>query len=276
VSIERDVAGHYAQGGIECAIIEALRGMGKNPDHLAPADLAPVDEFHMGGLPATVELAGRLGLRRDTRLLDVGSGLGGPARQFAELYGCSVTGIDLTEEFVAVANSLSRRSGMDRLVHCVQGSALDLPFDAAFFDGAYMMHVGMNIADKARLFAQVRRVLKSGGFFAIYDVMQISSGQFAYPVPWATAAATSFVEGPRTYRALLEAESFTITSERGRGAFALEYTRAMQAAATAAGGLPPLGPHIIFGPAFRERVANLTAAVEAGVLEPREIISRLA
>jgi ubiquinone/menaquinone biosynthesis C-methylase UbiE len=196
MSVDADIAGHYAQGGVERAILDALVRMGKDPERLDAAELGPVDEFHLGGRPATAELAAQLELRPGMELLDIGSGLGGPARHIASAHGCRVTGIDLTEEYVAVARSLSRRTGLDGQVRFEQGSALALPFADAGFDGAYMIHVGMNIADKPALMRGVARVLRPGGFFAIYDVMRVGPGELAFPVPWASQPATSFVETP--------------------------------------------------------------------------------
>src|ERR1700720_1173462 len=148
MSSEAKVAGHYGRGQLEELILAAVAREGKDPENLSADDLAAVDEFHVGGLEATQELAKHMGLRPGLPLLDVGSGIGGPARYFAAEHGCTVTGIDLTEEFVRVATSLTRRTKLDRLVEFQQGSALQLPFAPDAFDGAYMIHVGMNIAHK--------------------------------------------------------------------------------------------------------------------------------
>src|SRR6202047_2293561 len=168
MSTEATVAGHYGRGQLEELILGAVVREGKDPENLTAGDLAAVDEFHVGGLEATQELAKQMDLRAGLRLLDVGSGIGGAARYFAAEHGCAVTGIDLTEEFVRVAGSLTRRTKLDHLVGFRQGSALELPFDASTFDGAYMIHVGMNIADKGGVFREVRRVLKPGGLFTIF------------------------------------------------------------------------------------------------------------
>src|SRR5260221_6860397 len=115
-------------------------------------------------------------LRAGLRLLDVGSGLGGPARYFAAKHGCRVTGIDLTEEFVRVAGSLTKRTKLDGLVEFRQGSALELPFERDAFDRAYMIHVGMNIADKAGIFLEVRPGMKPDGLFTIFDIIRTGDG----------------------------------------------------------------------------------------------------
>ena len=279
MDVEQLVARHYAQGGLEAAILAGLAAAGKDPAHLGVDDLAPVDEFHIGGRRATEELAARLPLAPGMKLLDIGSGLGGAARYLAARHGCDVTGIDLTAEYVSVANMLAARVGLADRVRYVEGSAMALPFADASFDGATMLHVGMNIADKAALFRGVRRVLKPGGFFAIYDVMAEDGrlgdggGDLAYPVPWATTAATSFVEPAASYRARLAESGFVVTHERNRRDLAMEFFVRMRAAA-AAGGPPPLGLHLVMGEATRAKVANMIANVERGLAAPVEIVAR--
>jgi len=205
MNLEQTVARHYAHGSLERAILEALAAAGKDVNRLSPADLAPVDEFHVGGRPATVAFAEQLGVHSGMRLLDVGCGLGGAARYFAHEHGCHVTGIDLSDEYVAVANALAARVGLGDLVSCQQGSALALPFTPGSFDAAYLLHVGMNIENKSGLFAQIRRVLAPSGTLGIYDVMRLGAGELSYPVPWAGGPEASFVADAATYRRLLEA-----------------------------------------------------------------------
>jgi ubiquinone/menaquinone biosynthesis C-methylase UbiE len=241
---------------------------------LVPADLAPVDEFHIGGRQATVDLASRLEIEPGLHLLDIGCGLGGASRYFAHERGCRVTGIDLTEEYVRVAESRARRVRLNDRVSYRQGSALSLPFAADTFGGAYMLHVGMNIEDKETLFAEVRRVLKSGGVFAIYDVMRESDGAMSYPVPWASSADTSFVESAASYRHMLEAAGFEVWLERSRRAFAIEFFRQMRAYIAETGAPPPLGLHILMGAASQQKVANMIDNLQRGLIAPTEIVGR--
>lgn len=273
MSIERSVAQHYTHGALEQAILSALMASGTNLDDLRPSDLAPVDEFHIGGRRATADFAEQLDVRRGMRLLDIGCGLGGASRYFAHEHGCRVTGIDLTEEYVRVADSLARRVGLGALISYRLGSALSLPFAAGTFDGAYMLHVGMNIEDKSRLFAEVRRALKPQGVFGIYDVMRESDGELKYPVPWASSAETSFVATAAAYRRLLAAAGFEVIWERSRREFAIEFFRQMRAQA-APGGPPPLGLHILMGASSPEKVANMIGNLERGLIAPTEIVCR--
>jgi ubiquinone/menaquinone biosynthesis C-methylase UbiE len=271
MTIEQTVAQHYTHGSLESALLDGLRRSGKNVDRLDPDDLAPADEFHIGGRAATVEFADQLGLRPGMALLDIGSGIGGPARYFAHHRKCRVTGIDLTDEYVRVADALSRRAGLGGSLEFVQGSALALPFPSGSFDVAYMLHVGMNIADKATLFGQVKRVLKPDGIFGVYDVMRIGAGELAFPVPWARTAESSFVAAADDYRALLRDAGFAVQKERERRAFAIEFFKKMQAR-VAESGLPPLGLHIAMGTDFPHKVRNLVANLENGLLAPIEMI----
>lgn len=270
---EPQVASHYARPDLEQTILDALAAAGTDIDRLRPVDLAPVDEFHLGWLPATEELGKALALAQGTRLLDIGSGIGGPARFFAERYRCRVTGIDLTEDYVRVAAALTERCGLADLVQFRQASALALPFAAGSFDAATLIHVGMNIADKATLFAEARRVLRPGGLFAVYEVTRGGEGEIAYPTPWAASAETSFVEPVEAYRERLAAAGFAIESECDRRAFVLGMAARMRAR-TSREGPPALGLHVVVGPGWRERARNMTAALEAGIIAPVEIIAR--
>jgi SAM-dependent methyltransferase len=273
-SPERRVAEHYTHGDLERAILEALAATGVDLDHLTPQDLASVDELHTGGREATVAFADQLDLRPGMHLLDVGSGLGGPARHFAQERGCRVTGIELTEEFVRVAEALTRRLGLADRVSYRCGSALALPFAAASFDGAYMIHVGMNIADKAALFGEVRRVLRPGGVFAIYDVMG-DGGALRFPLPWASEPGFSFVESAAAYRRLLEDAGFEVRAERDRRDAAIAFFQRLRGMAQR-GGPPPLGPQIVMGATTSQKLANLAEGVERGLIAPTEIVCRAA
>ncbi|HEX6119485.1 MAG TPA: class I SAM-dependent methyltransferase [Dongiaceae bacterium] len=273
MTTEQQVASHYTLGSLQRKIFDALTQMGKDPERLAASDLAAADELHTGWRAMTVEIGKDVGMQRGMKVLDVGSGIGGPARYFAEAHGCQVTGIDLTEEFVQVAAELTRRCGLGDLVSFRQGSALDLPFSSGAFDAATLIHVGMNIEHKATLFQNVRRVLKPGGMFCVYDLMRMEAGDLPYPLPWAVTSETSFVETPDSYRRLLVAAGFKIEREENRRELVLELAHEMQEK-IATRGAPPLSQLALQGPALRERVGNLMGAVGRGTLAPIELIAR--
>jgi len=205
-------------------------------------------------------------------LLDVGSGLGGPARYFAAEHGCRVTGIDLTEEFVRAADNLTKRTKLD-VGGVSTGSALELPFERDTFDRAYMIHVGMNITDKAGIFREVRRVLKPEGLFTIFDMMRTGDGAIRYPVPWALSEETSFVATVKEYRDALQGAGFRIAEERGRGPFAIAFTERMMAR-MAQGGPPALGLHLLMGEKTPVIVGNILAAMKEGVSGAVELHAR--
>jgi ubiquinone/menaquinone biosynthesis C-methylase UbiE len=270
--IEGQVSDHYSRSDLLAAILAALVASGKDIEKLELDDLAPVDEFHTGGRQATVEFAEQIGVKPNEHILDIGCGIGGPSRYFAVQRGCRVTGIDLTEDYVSVSRALANRLRLDGRAAYKHASALDLPFEAGAFDGAYMMHVGMNIADKPALFAEVRRVLKDGGWFAIFDVMRKRDGQLAYPVHWAATAETSFVAKPAEYRKALEAAGFKIVRERDRTEFARDFFAKVTARLAETGEPPPLGLHLLMKRDVPEKVANVVGNLEKGLIAPTEMI----
>ena len=278
IGAEAKVATHYGRPDLEDRILRALASGGKDPEKVTALDLAPVDEFHVGGIEATEGLAAHMELRASMRLLDVGSGIGGPARYFAEKHCCEVTGVDLTPEFVDVANSLTRRLKLNHLVEFRQGSALDLPFEPGTFDGAYMLHVGMNIADKPAIFREVRRVLKPRARFAIYDIVFGAEGQagkraIQYPVPWAATEETSFVGTVDEYREALKNAGLEILQERRRREFAIEFMERMMAR-VAQGGPPVVGLQLLLGDKTPVMMKSMLGMLKEGILEPVELYAR--
>src|SRR6516165_1755861 len=188
------VASHYSEN-LELAglIANHLRSAGKDFQRLTTTDLATVDEFHIRGRKATLELAEKMNLNADSNVLDIGSGLGGPARTLAETYGCRVTGIDLTQAFCDAAAAMSDWVGLSKRVSFRQGDATNLPFADKQFDAAMTIHVAMNITNKDKMYAEARRVIKPGGVFAVYDVLQGEGGDVLYPVPWARDPSISYL-----------------------------------------------------------------------------------
>ena len=275
MSAEARVAEHYGKNGLEQKILDALARAGIDLKNMTVADLAPVDEFHIGGLDATQDLAAQMELREGMRVLDVGCGIGGPARYFAGDCGCQVTGIDLTDEFVQVASALTRLVKLDASAQFRRASALELPFEAGAFDRAYMIHVGMNLADKAGVFREVRRALKPGGLFGVFDILRVGQGPIAYPVPWAAGEETSFVENVEAYRAGLEGAGFRLERQQDRRQFGIDFTLKI-IARMAQGGPPILGLHLLMGETTPVMIKNILGMLQQGLLTPVELIARAA
>ena len=224
-SNETAVGDHYTIDDLGTLIIDALQASGIDLSTLSPVDLAPVDEFHMGGRAATQHVIGMMHLPAGAHVLDVGSGLGGVARYLAVECGCRATGIDLTAEYVRVGTMLTERTGLADQVDLHVGSALDLPWPDASFDAAVTFHVAMNIVDRPRLYAEVARVIRPGGTFAIYDVMKGPREGLLFPVPWAETAETNFLVTAGEMRKLLDDAGFEIVHEEDRREIALKHHR---------------------------------------------------
>jgi len=242
---------HYTRRGLGDVILGALQQAGKDLGHLTPDDLAPVDEFHGGQRQATIRLADLLGFRGGERVLDIGSGIGGPSRFLASRYGCQVIGIDLTAEFCRVAEMLTGLTGLTGRVSYRQGNALDLPFADMSFDVVWSQNASMNIADRDRLYFEMCRVLKRGGRLALQEVVAGTGGEPHYPVPWAREASISFLLTAAATRAKLEAAGFhVVTWHDTTRTSSQSWTRAAE------GPPPPLGIHLLIGPDWAEIARN--------------------
>lgn len=257
-AIAESVARHYGRGHILDAIVAALLTEAKDPERLAPSDLAPVDEFHIRGREGTLELAQRAQLQPGQRVLDVGCGLGGSARHLAAEHRCDVTGVDLTAEYVAVARELSRLVRLDGIRFEV-ASALALPFDDATFDVAWTEHAQMNIADKRGLYAEIARVLVPGGRLVFHDIFQGDGGPPHFPVPWAEDGSTSFLATPAQVRSILETLGFRIVDWADRTETARAWLEAKLAQPA-----PALGIHLLMGANARAKLENVVRNLAEG------------
>lgn len=208
MSIEK-VTAQYTQGNLLERIEGALRETGKDPANPTVEDLVPIDHFHTLGLRATTGLADAAGLKGGEEVLDVGCGLGGPARTLAVAYGCRVTGVDITPEYCRAAAELNRRVGLDDKIVIQEANALALPFEDRTFDVVWTMHVSMNIVDKATLYDQLGRVLKSGGKLAFFDLLS-GEGEIHFPMPWADEPSISHLTGEVETRLALSTAGFHV------------------------------------------------------------------
>jgi SAM-dependent methyltransferase len=250
-----NVERHYNQVELERIIFLALEYDGIDLERLALDDLAPIDEFHIRGAEATIELAEEIGLGQGMQVLDVGSGLGGPSRRLASVYGCHVTGLDLTEAFCRAAKALSARLGLDHLVSYRTGNALDMPFGDISFDVLWTQHVAMNIAKKNQLYTEIYRVLKPGGRLAIYDAIAGPGGEVYFPIPWARDPSISFLVTNEKLRHFLDQAGFTIISWRNTTEAGLAWFRE-KSAHIKKHGRSALGYHILLGEDFPQMTRN--------------------
>jgi ubiquinone/menaquinone biosynthesis C-methylase UbiE len=250
------VADHYKRRALADVILTALKAAGIDIEHLTPDDLAPVDEFHSGGRNATVRLAQLAQINGSERVLDVGCGIGGPSRYLASRFGCRVTGLDLTADFVALAGMLAQRTRLSDKVSYRQGDALDMPFADASFDLVWSQNAAMNIADRARLYGEMRRVLTPSGRLALQEIAAGPGGEPFYPTPWASDKSISFLVTPQATRAALERIGFRAVAWQDTTEEALQQQMA-RTKALETGSLPPLGLHIVIGEAFPTVTKNM-------------------
>lgn len=268
------VVDHYASEGIAARILAALRAAGGNEaSPVTPDALAPLDHFHGRGLQATQELVALLTPRSGERILDIGGGIGGPARWIAARFGCHVTCLDLTPEFCRAAEELNAATGLSDRVRVVEGSALDLPFAEGEFSRAYSENVAMNIGDKPRFYAEALRILHPSGVFAFSHYGAGPKGEPYYPLPWAAGPATSFLTLPEQTQTDVLAAGFELVTFRDRTEEVLpalrENRRRLQEH-----GLPPLGLHTLMGERIRDLQINVTRSVEEGRLTIMEALAR--
>ena len=255
------VRDHYRATGLTERLKMALTVFGPEDQRLTPQQLGALDQFHTRGLAATTELANLAGITADMSVLDVGSGIGGPARFLAASYGCRVTGIDLSEPFVDAARYLTRRTGQSEQVSFHTASALELPFEGRRFDAVLLQHVAMNISERARLYREIERVLKPRGRFATFDVVANGSEPY-YPVPWARTPTASFLLTADATREAIEQAGFRTLAWQDD----TETAKAWFTQQRASG--PPPSPNlgVVMGPDFAELFTNLARNLLEGRL----------
>lgn len=273
MSNERAISEHWAKGDVYALITAALMRTGKPLDRLTVEDLAPVDHFHARGFPATVELADRLPIRAGQHVLDIGCGLGGPARYIAQRFQCRATGLDITPPFVETANKLTRLLRMEAQVTIEPGDGQRLPYPDATFDGAYTQHVTMNVPDRPGFFAQAYRVLKPGAFFALTEHGLGPKGNPHHPLPWSEDGSGAHLITPAQTRELLAKAGFgDITVEDTGAKYVAAYTAAIEKAEK--GILPPLGVHLLMGENALQKTRNARQNIEEGRTHPIQVICR--
>ena len=240
--------------------IEAFKGglhtAGKDLDALSSVDLAPVDQFHIRGIEAIRDLISQAGIGREDHVLDLGCGLGGPARVLAATTGCTVTGFDLDRASIEAGNQLSAWTGLTDKVSLRQADATHIPEGDNRYDAAWTIHVGMFVKDRHAFYEEAARLLKPGGTFIVFDPVRRADTDYHYPLPWARTPEEDY----NLTRAELEQHlvdvGFEITRSESKRQVCLEWFEAQEKAVAKRGGPPPLGLHLIVGPNFKEISQN--------------------
>jgi len=274
MNTDREVSSHYSRGDLLSRLSAALSEDGVDPERPSIESLAPYDQFHGRGLEATSEIAGLIQAGPTDHVLDIGSGIGGPARYFANRFGCSVTGIDLTPEFCDVARHLTRLLKMEDRVRFEVGDALAMPFSDASFDGAYSLNVSMNIADKSAFYREIHRVLRPGAWLVLSEVAKGEGGDPDYPTPWAGSARTSFLSTPEeTRRSVLEA-GFDVIRLHGTLDKAREFGARSRAMVERGEKPPHRAVILIHGDTATRIMANMSRGLSEGRIVPIEVLGR--
>ncbi len=267
----QSISDHWAKGDVFAKILEAMQSVGIDPETVTIEQLSPVDHFHARGFPATVELADTLPIEAGQHLIDIGCGIGGPARYFAQRFGCKVDGLDITEPFVNAGNQLSQLVGMQEQVKIVQGDGQKLPYADERFDGGYAQHVTMNVPDRAAFFNEACRVLKPGAFFALTEHGLGEVGEPYHPVPWSEDGNGAYLMRPTETVAMLESAGFADIAVTDSGEKYLQgYLKAMELADK--GEVPIFGVHILLGKLAPQIVRNAARNIEERRTQPVQIV----
>lgn len=272
---DQAVQNHYGAADLTTTILNAIAASGKNIDQLKPEDLWTFDQLHSGGVQATRELAARAQFKPGETVLDIGGGLGGSARVLASEFGCDVTVLDLTPQFIRAGEELTRRVHLDDRVHFRQGNALDLPFEPAAFDAVWTQHSSMNMPNKPQLYRGIFRVLKPGGRLAMHEIMAGPNQPLTFPLPWASTPDISFVLTPEEMRDILRQAGFVEQEWVDQTQGVIEFFR--QRTPTGTGEPSPLGLGTVmpdeFAVAFRNVGMNMTQdrlrVIQAVLVKPR-------
>ena len=252
----KNIHSYYSPNDLYNKIIEGLDNLGKDLSRIELDDLQPVDEFHIRGDVATKELIKLSSFTPDMHILDVGCGVGGSTRRLSHETGCSVTGIDLSDEYIDAAERLTQLLDMQERVKFYAASALELPFDVNTFDGAWSIQMNMNVEDKLGWLKEMYRVLKPGARAVLYEVCGSKNTPIYFPVPWAQDSSMSFLVSPETFREVITSAGFDIEVWNDKTDLA-QKAFAQMTQPTGESNLPELGVHLLVGKDILTKAYNL-------------------
>ncbi len=258
---DKAIGKHYGIRGILNSIIRGLESSGKDLHALTIDDLAPIDEFHTRGKESTIEIGNLAQIQPHHKVLDVGCGLGGSARYIANEHGCSVVGIDLTDEYIDVANTLTELVNLTDKVSFKQGSALELPFPSETFDVVWTEHAQMNIADKEQFYGELGRVLKLNGRLVFHDIFFGTASNPYYPTPWAEYNTLSSLCTQEEAKDVIEKSNLTVHEWKDKSEQSLEFFKKM-AMKIEESGPTPLGFHLLMGKTAKIKFLNQVQNLE--------------
>ena len=280
-AVDEAVAAHYSPARLREKVLIGIERLGKTTATVLSSDLKTMDEFHMGGLRSSMRFLQSMRLSDGDRVLDVGCGIGGFLRTIATNFeASSIDGVDLSPSYIALGSEINgwpliRKAFLGAAPVLRVGSALALPYADSSFTKVCMLHVGMNIQDKPRLFRELARVCKPGGSVGIYDIMRLRDGDLTWPLPWSSRVDTSFVARRDVYRDGLAAHGLTLEAESDRSEVVLaDLTK--HSAMLKDGKLQPspLELGILLGESPAEKGKNIAALVRSAVLAPVELVFR--
>jgi MPBQ/MSBQ methyltransferase len=254
------ISKHYGISGILDSILEELKSSGKNLQTLELNDLSPIDEFHTRGKESTIEIANLAQFQSQHSVLDVGCGLGGSARYIATEFGCSVMGVDLTDEYIDVAKKLTEFVNLTDKISFKQASALELPFPSEYFDVVWTEHTQMNISDKEKFYSELSRVLKPKGRLVFHDIFGTNNTPH-YPTPWAEHASMSSLCTQDKAKESIEKSNLVIDEWIDKSKLSMEFFKEMVKKIESSGH-PPLGFHLLMGETAKTKLFNQARNLE--------------
>ena len=265
LSYNKSVENHYLVNNLYDNILEKLKSIGVGVNKVKRTDLSRVDEFHVRGLEVSKELAQNI-ISNNLKVLDVGCGLGGPARMLADEKNCMVTGLDLSQEFIDTAKALSKLVNLDSKTTFLKGDALDLPFENNSFDVVWTQHVQMNILKKKKFYSEIFRVLKTGGKFLYYDIFKSSDNDINYPMPWASREDLSHLINITELEIIFNSLGFNSFSKKNQTNAGLNSIKQMLSNIKEFGP-PKMGLNVLMGKDTKEKILNAFNHFDRGDLQ---------